>query len=98
MKTSGLSFIVAGLIGAGVVSGCDYAKQADVDALRKELSTTQDSVSRLWKKTQEFALAQQRFDTIIKPPICPGPKCPMSTLAQDFPPPPVWVRMAAQPH
>ena len=34
------------------------------------------------------------FDTIIPPPVCPGPHCPKMVMANQFPPPPEWGRQA----
>lgn len=129
MKTSGLSLILAGLVGTGMLTGYGYAKQAQVEALASELHATQDSLSRLWGLTRSFvsrwandtmsgsphavvAHMVQRdttkrqpgdtlvrypvvaFDTIIPPPVCPGPRCPKSAMANQFPPPPEWSRLA----
>ena len=100
MKPSHSLLLVAGLLGAVGLTGCGYAKQTDVDALRRELYATQDSLSRLWGQTRSFAVARAMIDTIVPPPKCPGPNCPklesmMTVYRQPFPPPPEWNRSAA---
>ena len=101
MKTSRLSLIVAGLLVAVGLTGCGYAKQADVDLLRGELYATQDSLLRLWNQTRSYVLAQTIMDTIVPPPKCPGPNCPkfeamMTVYRQPFPPLPEWNRLGVQ--
>lgn len=99
MKTSRLLFSFEALIVVAVVTGCGYAKQADVDALRKELAATRDSLSRLWGATRQSVMELSVYDTILPPPKCPGPKCPILSLSQPpFPPPPKWSSLTVQAH
>ena len=59
-----------------------------MDVLARRVYATQDSISRLWAETHEFARVWA-FDTIIPPPKCP-PNCPRMELYRAFPPPPIW--------
>ncbi len=109
MRTPGLSLIVAGLVGTGVLTGYGYAKQAQVDELQRALYATQDSLSVLWGLTRGFlqtwasdtlsgsphAMLRSPLDTTGNPPVCPGPHCPKTDTYRRFPPAPRWLRPTA---
>jgi len=102
MKPSLMPFIVGCLVAVGGVTGCGYAKQSDLDALRNELYATQDSLTHLWNQTRTFAEAIIPFDTIKPPPKCP-PNCEMlqssmTTLRKPFSAAPRFLRSGAIVH
>ena len=60
-----------------------------VEGLTGRVYATQDSISRLWRVTREF-VQTWAADTIIPPPVCPGPRCPRTEFIRRFPMPPTW--------